>query len=321
MKLFKLLVLGVVSLSIFAGCGKVAVETEDSKADFVAIKAYALDNAEKVSVSAAKLEESALAYYQAVDNKSPEALKALEDAKTHWLNASTYYELDEGIVAGVPELSDFDVWLDAGPSKEEDPVEARDWTLELKDGRKLESPGNLFHSVLEPAIWSAEVDAELLLAGAESLNDASEEMIAAINAWEVNLSDVFTALVTMVPTMNEYFDQWKNSYYITGEASEGEAFVAVSRLVDIQGILTGLSFTYNNVEMLVEEENVELNGQIKADFERLMEFVGGVYEQEQAGKRFTAEEADLLGAKAQAMATNLAGLVAQAASLLKVELQ
>ena len=45
-------------------------------------------------------------------------------AKEHWLLASGHYELSEGIVAGVPSLSYFDTWLDAGPSGEEDPAKA-----------------------------------------------------------------------------------------------------------------------------------------------------------------------------------------------------
>jgi len=62
-------------------------------------------------------------------------------AKEQWLVANTHYELNEGLVAGVPSLSRFDVLIDAGPSGEEDPVGALDWTLELPDGTKIEKPG------------------------------------------------------------------------------------------------------------------------------------------------------------------------------------
>ena len=54
--------------------------------------------------------------------------------------------------------------------------------------------------------------------------------LAAIDAWEPTLEDAFMALVTMIPTMNEYFEQWKLSAFIQGDEFQETAFVAVSRL-------------------------------------------------------------------------------------------
>jgi hypothetical protein len=45
-----------------------------------------------------------------------------------------------------------------------------------------------------------------------------------------------------------------------------------------------------------------------------------VYAEEQAGKVFTAEEADTLGAEAQDRATAIAGQVAQVAAALGIEI-
>ena len=44
----------------------------------------------------------------------------------------------------------------------------------------------------------------------------------------------------MVPTMTEYFGQWKMSRFIRGAKADGEAFNVVSRLSDINDILGGL---------------------------------------------------------------------------------
>ena len=44
----------------------------------------------------------------------------------------------------------------------------------------------------------------------------------------------------MVPTISEYFGQWKVSRFVKGEAANAEAFNVVSRLSDIRDILTGL---------------------------------------------------------------------------------
>ena len=55
------------------------------------------------------------------------------------------YEQMEGVVAGVPSLSRFDVILDAGASAADDPENAVPFDLTLPDGRVLEKPGNLFY--------------------------------------------------------------------------------------------------------------------------------------------------------------------------------
>ena len=49
----------------------------------------------------------------------------------------------EGVVAGVPELSEFDVIIDAGADGS-DPENAVPFDVELPDGKVLEQPGNFF---------------------------------------------------------------------------------------------------------------------------------------------------------------------------------
>ncbi len=322
--------------------------------DLSGVSDYALGNAEMMKEATAKLVSESQAYFEliesyefdyqaAYDAEGGKLVGISEDIKALWLEASTYYELDEGIVAGVPTLADYDVWIDAGPSKEEDPVEAREWTLEIADGRSLESPGNFFHSLLEPTIWgtneeysalkvdfdddgAVEVgeslpEAYMLVAATKGLDMATAEMLEAIDDWEANLLDVFTALVTMIPTMNEYFGQWEVSYFIAGEGSDEAAFVAVSRLADIKGILNGLSLAYENVSELVAGEDEMLDEQIAIGFAELVEYVNALFDDEQAGKVFAAEEASQFGAEAQAMADVLTAQVAQAAELLSVEVE
>ena len=43
----------------------------------------------------------------------------------------------------------------------------------------------------------------MFVAVAGAIDDAAAEMNAAVAGWDPNLSDVFTALVVMVPTMND----------------------------------------------------------------------------------------------------------------------
>lgn len=336
-------------------------ETMDSEpaVDLNAVKEYALENAELMQDATASLADVAQQYYDLVqaaleansdadpyeqlwaDNQ--EEIKALVlQARDLWLDASTFYELDEGIVAGVPSLAHYDVWIDAGPPGSEDPEEALQWTLELPDGRVYESPGNFFHNLLEPTLWGtnpeftglkvdmdgdgeisvgeALPEANMLLGATQGLNEATIEMQGAIEAWEPTLEDALTALVTMIPTMNEYFGQWKESVFVTGTGSEQESFIAVSRLHDIKGILAGLSFTYDNISPLVSDSDDQLHEQIRTDFNTLISYVDDLFAQEQEGAQFSPEEADLFGTEAQDLATALAALVAQAASDLNVAL-
>ena len=331
----------------------VEATTSTADADLAAVKQYTLEQAQKMKAGSVALAASAQTYYDLLESHNfdyqaawaadPTTLTQLvTDIKAHWLTASTHYELDEGIIAGVPSLAYYDVWIDAGPSAEEAPAEALEWTLTLPDGRELPSPGNFFHSLLEPAIWGtrddfgglavdlngdgatqlgeALPDANLLLAAAQGLDSATSEMIAAVEGWQPTLSDAFTALAVMIPTMNEYFEQWKLSAFVAGESSEEAAFIGTSRLFDINGILSGLDFTYDSLAARVQTVDPALHDQINNGFADLRGYVGDLYGQEQAGTRFSAEQADLFGTEAQTKATALSGQVSQAAALLDIEI-
>lgn len=317
------------------------------------VKAYTVEHGEQMQSFAAQLEEQAAAYYSIVEGAGFDYEAAWEtsaadlaglitDMRGTWLEASTHYELDEGIVAGVPELADYDTWIDAGPPASEAPDEAYEWTLELPNGEMLESPGNIFHTLLEPTLYGtnpefvgAEVDldgdgtldftevlpeANILYGSAQALNTAAGEMNAAIAAWEPTAEDAFTALVVMTPTMSEYFEQWKLSAAIAGEETDEDAFIATSRLFDVAGILNGLGLTYDNLSALVEAADPALDEQIQAGYEDLTRYVNDLYAEEQAGTRYSAEEADALGSQAQAKAQALSALVAQAAQETGTEL-
>ena len=327
---------------------------EQTAADLLPIKEYTLANAAAMQTATGALRAVAADYrellarhdfdYQAAWQAQADDLQRLVSAgRGAWVDASTAYELSEGIIAGVPSLAYYDVWIDAGPSAAEDPNEALDWTLTIAADRVLKRPGNLFHHLTEPVLWGtkaewsgAQVDldgdgavgaagdalpeAAMFQAVAGAIDDAAAEMGQAVAGWEPNLSDVFTALVVMVPTMNEYFGQWKESRYVAGAASEEASFVAVSRLFDINGILTGLDVAYQHVTSLVAERDPSLDAQIRAGFEQLVGYVSDLYEQERAGRRFTAAEADLFGTEAQELATALAARLARAAELLAITL-
>jgi hypothetical protein len=269
----------------------------------------------------------------------------LEEMKTAWIEGNPAYERVEGIVAGTPSLAEYDVILDAGSSAAEDPESAVPFDLTLADGTVYEQPGNLFN-LTEGALWGTlpeeldrrgtEVDLDgdgsvefgevlpdpqLLRAASETFAKYAEELDAAGSAWEPTASDAFTAVVVMVPTMSEYFGQWKDSRFVAGGAATTEAFNVVSRLSDIRDILTGLEVIYEGIEPAVVEVDEQRAAQTGEELSELRAFVADLYEREQGGTRFTPEQADTLGTEAQERATAIAGQVSQAAAQLGVEIE
>ena len=171
---------------------------------------------------------------------------------------NTGYETIEGIVAGVKPLVDFDTYLDAGVPKAEASTDSPASPLVLKsaDGKTIiDRGGNLFHYVMEPALWgtkqvfvhplSAEAQArakgikvlprtEVLSAASQECARKMDELLAASQRWQPTMDECVGALVWMTPTLNGYFEDWKDSRY-NPNAAMGR-YVAESRVVDMRGI-------------------------------------------------------------------------------------
>lgn len=326
---------------------------QETTLDLQGIKTYLLKKAIELQASAKVLHISSDAYYQLAagtkfdyavlwEDEATKTAKTLQIAKDAWIEASPLYEQIEGVVAGVPSLSEFDVILDAGTSAADDPESAVPFDLTLPDGRVLEKPGNLF-GLLETTLWGTraefvaveEVDldangtvefgevlpeANMLKGTAEAMLKYTSDLVKAAEGWEPNTTDAFTALVVMIPTMSEYFESWKQSRFVAGDASQQAEFAVISRLSDIQDILSGLQVVYDEVSPLVlatDKDRAERIGQSLTD---LRAYVADLYKQEQEGKRFTAEEADLLGSEAQTRAEGIVGEITQIAALLNIPL-
>jgi hypothetical protein len=164
-------------------------------------------------------------------------------------------------------------------------------------------------------------DANYLLGGSQALLQASTELQTAVVDWEPTLSDAFTALVVMLPTAGDYFEQWKLSPYVSGDDSDSIAFIAQSRLLDVLGIYGGLQVTWNAVAPLVAGVDPALAESITTGIDELLLFVQDVHDKELAGTTFTPEQADQLGSEVQDRGNSIAGNVTQSAALLDIELQ
>ena len=124
----------------------------------------------------------------------------------------------------------------------------------------------------------------------------------------------------MVPTMSEYFGQWKVSRFVLGDKAKGESFNVVSRLSDIGDILGGLRVIYAGIGPAIAKVDPQQSAQTKRELDSLWSYVAKLQAQERNGKRFTPQQADTLGRTAQERATAIAGQVTQAAARLKVKI-
>jgi hypothetical protein len=332
-----------------------AQDATPETADLASLKTYMVDHVTKMKAGTAEVLAFSQEYYdlaksvnfdyQALwDQHGADLAPKLEQARQQWsLDAHGNYELNEGMVAGMPALVHFDVLIDAGPSAADDPENALDFQVKLPDGRVLDKPGNLFHYLTEPALWGTEdefvglrvdmngngtielgealPEANVLLGSAQALDAATADLAKAIDEWQPTVEDAFTALVGMIPTINGYFNDWKLSPFVLGDKSTQRGFVANSRLVDVLGIFGGLQLTYSKVEPLVVQTNPALGEQIQNQLGAVISFVNDLYDHEQAGTRYTPEQADVFGQQLQDQCDAVAGQVTQAAALLGINLE
>lgn len=317
-----------------------------AKADLTPVKKYLLDKSTLLRDGSAGLKKAADTYYELAKaekfdyatlwkNKSKEVAAALKDAKAGWVIISPLYEQIEGIVAGVPSLEMYDPILDSGVKDE---VE---YDLTLPDNTVLKKPGNLF-GLLETSLWGTEKtyvkqtadldanskqdfgevlpDANLVKGFADGMAKYTADLVKDGEKWEPTESDAFTALARMVPTMKEYYSSWKSSRFILGDKSEQSEFSVISRLSDIADIVSSLEVVYKGVSPLVAAKDAALDKEIAKGLTDLRTTAADLLKQEQGGKKFTPEQADLYATQEQANADAITGKITQVAAQLGIKI-
>jgi hypothetical protein len=328
--------------------------TAAQAADLAAIKGYLLDHTERLVADTGQIRAGAEEYYQLakaakfdyermLEEDREDVRRLVKEAQAGFTKANPSYEEMEGVVAGVPSLADYDVIIDAGGDASE-PESAVPFNIETPAGRTFKQPGN-FNYLIETTAFGTEPrfqakgapadldgdgkvefgeslpDADFYVAAARDFEKYAKELDAAARDWKPTPGDALTALVVMTPTMSEYFAAWKNSRFIAGEEATEKAFVAASRLQDIADILGGLVLVYDNVQPLVAKADRQQAKQTKQSLAQLRGFAAELLAEEEAGRKFTAEEADTLGSQAQERAEAIAGQITQAAAKLNIEIE
>jgi hypothetical protein len=354
-----LLPAALVAAAVLAGCGADDSQPPSSQqpqvaTDLAPVKDYLLDHTSRLKGDTAKLATQADAYYRfakaqnfdygkLLATRRDELARMVKEMQDTYIDANPAYEEMEGVVAGVPSLSDYDVIIDAGSDKS-DPQNAVPFSVKTPAGRTFVQPGNFF-TLAETALWGTEPqfaakgvqpdldgdgkvefgeavpDADFLVAAAKDFASNARDLDSAARQWQPTTQDAFTALVVMTPTMSEYFDAWKSSRFVAGGNSREPVFVAASRLQDIAGILNGLVLIYDSVKPSVSKANVQQAQQTGSDLKGLHQFAVKLRDQEAGGRKFTASEADTLGSDAQDRAEAIAGQVSQAAGQLGIKLE
>ena len=345
-----------------AGCGGSNDEGSDTQraattasgAELSAIKQYLLQHTALLVTDVGALREDAEAYYalakgvdfdhgRLLSEHRSEVRGLVKELQDGFAKANPAYEQMEGVVAGVPQLADFDVIIDAGGDAS-DPENAVPFSIKTPDGRTFKQPGN-FNYLVETSAFGTEPkfaargvkpdldgdgrvefgealpDANFLVAAARDFERNAKELDAAARKWTPTQQDAFTALVVMTPTMSEYFEAWKNSRFIAGDKAKEKAFVVASRLQDIADILGGLNLVYANVQPSIARVDGAQASQTGSSLKRLQSFAEDLRDEEAGGKRFTAQDADTLGSEAQDQAEAIAGQVSEAAGRLGIQLE
>lgn len=315
------------------------------------VKGYLLGALTRMEQASDEFLTNATAYQKLVDTnggditrafaQSPDEIMRLVAALRENYKAmdSFGYETIEGIVAGVPKLSDFDVYLDAGVPKDQagSGTPVAPVVLTLPDGSKIDREGCLFTYLIEPMLWgsnkklvvAADLDrdgkivpreslprADVLITVARDVRMKIHELHETAIAWQPSTSDYFSAIITMTPTLSGYFDDWKESRYAPETSGK---FTAVSRVSDMRGIMFSVAVLYEAVHAKVAVKDPALANSIQRGFEGILVFIDRVDQREKkAGAVMTPAEVDELGEKAKQKADKLVPQIEQAAALLSI---
>ena len=323
--------------------------------DLSGIKTYVESQSEALHASVTSLQDASNQYYELAkaanfdydglwNDQSEAVLKALSDARTAFIAANPQYEQMEGIVAGVPSLSVYDVILDAGTPGTDTSGDAVPFDLTLPDGRVLPKPGNLFE-VTEATLWGTDPtyiiadihpdfngngqvdlgdslpDAKVLKGASDAFVKYTADLATAAQQWQPTEAEAFGALIANVPTFSTFMESWKNSRLVQGSQSTERGFVATSRLSDLSDNILSWQKIYAGLSPAVSKVAPDVDSQITNDLANLQTYVSNLYTQEsKESKHFTPEEIDILNAEGQERATAIAGQITQVAAQLGVEI-
>lgn len=333
-----------------------AVLSPDATAqiDMSGVRAHVLARTGELKSAAAAMSAASKAYYdlaKGVDfnygallkDKRDDTVKSLTDARAAWVQAVSAYSKMEGIVAGTPALADFDIILDAGSSEKVGGDAVVPFDLNLPDGRTLSKPGNLF-GVTEGALWGtvadfsakgtfdidgdgkpsfgdALPDAHVLIAAANEVAKYATELETSAQTWQPNEREAFIALLIMAPSAADYLAAWKESRFVAGAATTRPDYAALSRLSDLNDMMSGLQVLYAGVSPLVSKSDPASDAAVVAELNAIKKLAADALGKENAGTTYSAADADKLIEEAASHGEKITTALVEAAGKVGVKIE
>jgi hypothetical protein len=138
-------------------------------------------------------------------------------------------------------------------------------------------------------------------------------------AWQPTMDECVGALIWMTPTLNGYFDDWRNSRY-DPLASEGR-YVAESRVLDMQGIMSSLALVCNAILPRVQAQNPALATQLKYEYDGILSFLQRVDDRDKRnGGKMSIPQIEELAFQAKKLTDQLDPHLRQLAAVLKLKI-
>lgn len=320
-----------------SSAGFAFAETDSPVAE---VKTYLLETVAKMKAASSDFVKNSAEYSALVSTNGGDVAAAYqaEPAKVNALVVrmqenykamdSFGYETVEGIVAGVDSLADFDIYLDAGVPASEGPDDVAAVVLDLGNGQKIDREGALFTYIIEPALWGGNdkwvVDVggrklprpEVLVAASKDVDAKIGELQEAGSAWRISVADCFGAMVTMTPTLSDYFEDWKESRFADEKSGR---FQAVSRISDMRGIMSSCAVMYKAVMPEVAAKDKSLAKSVSVGFDGILGFIDLLDKREKQGVIKEAE-IDELAAQAKEKTDKLVPQIEQSAAVAGVKI-
>ncbi|HTR41067.1 MAG TPA: hypothetical protein VMH87_05580 [Pseudomonadales bacterium] len=265
------------------------------------------------------------------------------------------YETVEGIVAGTKRMVWFDNYLDGGVPAEEASTDSPESPLVLraKDGTMISNHnGNLFHYVIEPTLWGTRAfflvklspaaqakikeeyeealhtklsagpvalpRADVLTAASIDCAEKLDMLLQVAKDWQPTTGECIGALVWMTPTLNGYFDDWRDSRY--NPVATGH-YVAESRVLDMRGIMYSLKITCDAILPQLQPKNPGLADQLKYEYDNIITFIDRVEARDAKSRyKMSIPEIEELAEEAKTITDQLQPQLRQMAAILNVEI-
>lgn len=265
------------------------------------------------------------------------------------------YETVEGIVAGTKKMVWFDNYLDGGVPASEASSDSPESPLVLraKDGTMISNHnGNLFHYVIEPTLWGTRTfflkklspaaqaklkeeyeaalhtkisavpialpRADVLTAASIDCAEKLDLLLATAKTWQPDLGECIGALVWMTPTLNGYFDDWRDSRY--NPVATGH-YVAESRVLDMRGIMYSLKITCDAILPQLQSKNPGLADQLKYEYDNIISFIDRVEARDaKSGYKLSIPAIEELAQQATTMTEQLQPQLRQMAAILNAQI-